>query len=147
MIEGIVRPFQSPQVTQSGALPLPSVTTVQPASLRWGAVGKLPAVIANFKVAAGDSYNELSRQTDVVRIYNPQDSSQYVDTQRTDNLTMAHTRGGASQALASAWTSDIGAAFSEFDAEVQQAVSDIQISGPTTGGQQDQASFAFHPPA
>lgn len=146
-LEPVIRPWQSPQVTQSGQIALPSLTTVKPASLRWGAVGKLPPVLASFKVTSGDSYNEQSRTTDVVRIFNPSDSSQYVDTQRTDTLNMTHTRGGAAQAQASAWNSDIGAAFSEFDAQVQQAINDISLDGPTTGGTADQATFTFHPPA
>lgn len=40
------------------------------------------------------NYNERRRVTEVVRVYNPDDHSQYVDIQRTNLLEMTDTKGG-----------------------------------------------------
>lgn len=141
MIEGIVRPFQSPQVTQSGPIPVPSVGPTRPASIKWGAVGKLPQPYVSFTVAPDETYTEQSRSTDTVRVYNPQDSSQYADVQRTDKLTMSKASG--SSVLSDSWTADIAQAFSDFSAEVQAAFNnaDPGTPGATT------SIFVFRPPA
>lgn len=150
MIEGIVRPFQSPQVTQSGPIPIPSVGPTQPASLKWGAVGKLPHPVTTYswKISSKDSetVTELSRSTDTVRVYNPQDSSQYADVQRTNKLVMSKTssndpfNGIASQVAAV--EADFAAAFADFDAEIQSALNFDNFNAP-----QSQATYVFHPPA
>lgn len=146
MIEGIVRPFQSPQVTQSGQIPVPSVGPVRPASLKWGGVGKVPPFRLSWHLQ--DNFDEKSRNTDNVRIFNPQDNTQYVDVQRTNSLKMGKT-GGPGAVLYSPFTADIASAFDEFDADVQSAFTGFSPTFDDQGTTQnpDQAQFTFHPKA
>jgi hypothetical protein len=148
MLEGIVRPFQTPQVTLSGQIPIPSVGPVRPASLRWGAVGQLPPYTISWSLNA-ETYSETSRTTDVVRIYDPNDSTQYVDVQRTKNLVMKHS-GGAGQLIYSPFTADQAQVLLDFDAEVQSAFSsfnaDSVFNNPANSNSGSNVSFAFNPP-
>lgn len=144
MIEGIVRPFQSPQVTQSGLIPVPSVGPVTPASLRWGAVGNLSSSGVSFKACQQQKYSEVSRQTDTVRVTNPQDSSQYVDVQRTKSLKMKP--GGGDSNLGYQPFSDVAAGVQADLGAWSQFMSQFD-SCTLQDGSDGSTSFLFNPPS
>jgi hypothetical protein len=125
---------------------VPSVGPVKPASLKWGATGKVSLPTINFTVQDCDTYYEKSRKTDTVRVTNPDDSSQYVDVQRTKSLTMKRQKGEGSSAYRPLNATFIDA-FAAFDAEVQSAFNDFNINDATTNDGQCTTSFNYNPPA
>ncbi len=100
-MEQIVRPFQSssPASTQRIAVSTQKVA-VKPAHLCWGAVGTLPKAIEqadtfngiNFRLEeCSERLGERNRQTENVRVENPQDSNQFVIVQRIRSMEFDKT--------------------------------------------------------
>jgi len=102
MLEQIVRPFQ-----QSGAIASRGVVSTrarlqrEKARLVWGSAGNMPTADKeedgtdpsgyNFKLeACDDTYKEKSRDTEKIRVENPDDNSQYVMVDRIKLISFAH---------------------------------------------------------
>lgn len=98
----VIRPFETPlPLNQDRVVPSVVKQAAQVSQLIWGKVGKLPAPIEenpafmSFKVInPGDQdLAETTRQSQNVRVQNPNDSTQYVEVARVQNITF---RGGSS---------------------------------------------------
>jgi len=97
-MEQIVRPFQlfDPKATVRVNV-IQDQVNVQPAHICWGTVGNLPTAVQqadNFNginirtVECDDQSVENTRQTENVRVENPNDSSQYVIVQRIRQIKL-----------------------------------------------------------
>lgn len=119
MLEEVIRPFQPPLVTSTGAIPVPSTTkTNQSAILQWGAPGKMPSPTsdaANLKLCT-ETLKEASRTTSTQRITNPNDSSQYVILKRTESMSL--NKKDDSNVLHSDFTAYLDQQFPQFSAQL-----------------------------
>lgn len=89
-LEGIIRPFQQPdRLTRRRIVATNTKLDVNPVSLTWGEAGNLPVpqTTVNFTVKKEKDHIEISRETELVRIENPDDPSQYVMVERPKNIT------------------------------------------------------------
>jgi hypothetical protein len=96
VLEGIVRPFQSPGVTATARIVIATEKTPpEPAVLQWGAAGSLaqPVLvqIATIKFPNENKYVEKSRTTETVRVKNKDDPTQFVDVARIKNISFQPT--------------------------------------------------------
>lgn len=99
--EQIVRPFQRPETTPPPARRSPVESDGDLAILTWGGEIDLTADSGGFSIVNPGSsqptsptetrktvtYSEVSRATKVVRVFNDQDNSQWVDVERITSIT------------------------------------------------------------
>lgn len=102
MFEQLVRPYQSPgAIVSRGVVSKHTKKSRSKARVVWGDVGTLPVAdredVAtdpsgySFKLeTCDDNYKEAKRQTNSVRVENPNDSSQYVIVDRIELISFAH---------------------------------------------------------
>lgn len=94
-LEGIVRPFQQPdRLLRRRVIAATEKVDVQPATLTWGAVGRLPVpqVGVSFALKKDAEHDEVGRQTQKVRVENPDDPSQYIIVERTKSISFRQKR-------------------------------------------------------
>lgn len=102
MFEQLVRPYQSPgAVVSRGVVSKHTKKARGRSRIVWGDVGTLPVAERediptdpsgySFKLeTCDDTYKEHKRETDSVRVENPNDSSQYVIVDRVKLISFAH---------------------------------------------------------
>jgi hypothetical protein len=91
MFEYLVRPYQSPRSQGSVVIPSTPSAPTEKAVLTWGASATLPvqAKGISFNTACcKEKSDEQSRETDIIRIENPNDSSQYMVVERAKKLLL-----------------------------------------------------------
>jgi hypothetical protein len=91
MFEYLVRPYQSPRSQGSVVIPSTPSAPTEKAVLTWGASATVPiqAKGINFNTACcKEESDEQSRETENVRIENPDDSSQYIMVARSKSLKL-----------------------------------------------------------
>ena len=93
MLEYVVRPFSSPGALGSTLIPSNPGLTVERAILKWGAQATMPAAKSSGVnvVCCNEGLNEQSRQTETVKISNPNDSSQFIMVKRAKSLSLKKT--------------------------------------------------------
>ena len=114
MLESIIRPYQAPIYFYAGTkvpiAPQPLTTDPSGAQLCWGGVGAMPTPTSNpggFKVVSGketETEKAKTRQQDLIRIENPNDSSQYIMVQRAKTLQMDHHQTKLSTPTSTSYT-------------------------------------------
>lgn len=97
-LEKVIRPFQIGDIFTARVLaPVsqPATTDSAPISFAWGAEnsGDYTSFVLSGLVGGQVVYEEKSRVTKTVRVFNPQDDTQYVDVERIEKLVMAATNG------------------------------------------------------
>jgi hypothetical protein len=90
MFEYLVRPYQSPRSQGSVIIASTPSAPGEKAVLTWGASAQLPAAkgISFNTACCKEQSDEQSRETDIIRIENPDDSSQYMVVARAKKLLM-----------------------------------------------------------
>jgi ribosomal protein L24 len=91
MFEYLVRPYQSPRSQGSVVIPSTPSAPSEKAVLKWGASATLPiqAKGINFNTACcKEQSDEQSRETEIVRIENPTDPSNYMLVERSKKLLL-----------------------------------------------------------
>jgi hypothetical protein len=91
MFEYLVRPYQSPRSQGSVVIPSTPSAPTEKAVLTWGASATLPITAKgiSFNTACcKEQSDEQSRLTDIIRIENPDDSSQYIVVARAKQLLL-----------------------------------------------------------
>lgn len=125
MLEGIVRPFQSPNtLARRRLVASASKIDVGEAVISWGAAGDLPSATQQEEDTGGsgfqvidcnDQYKETSRTTSQKRVENPNDPDQYVIVELTNRVSFAKNEKGRTSAdkVATSYTTNwtIGADF------------------------------------
>src|SRR5205814_10253990 len=101
-MEQIIRPFQLLDPTATIRVPVVrDQVAVQPAHLSWGAAGKLPTAVqqdptfngTNFRVEECDTHlAENSRDTEDMRVEDPNNSNNYVIVQRIRRIDFKKTQ-------------------------------------------------------
>jgi hypothetical protein len=97
-LEGIVRPFQRPtSLTPRRLIASNTKIDVSPATITWGQAGTLPEPVqveavdqtgTNFQVVnAQETFTEVSRQNDTVRVSDPTGSGSFLDVERPYQMT------------------------------------------------------------
>lgn len=97
-LESLVRPYQAPApVSTKRITPVRTDVPDETAGGRWGKAGNLPVpvevppgedpLLINFEVKKKKEHNEVSRETEKVRVENPDDPNQYVITERIKKIT------------------------------------------------------------
>lgn len=77
------------------------------ATLTWGAKASLPDVGAATNIACcKENLDETERETETVRITNPQDANQYIDVARAKKLSLDKSNENKCNAISSAEQSD-----------------------------------------
>jgi hypothetical protein len=99
MFEELVRPFERPSVISTGKrIPVTIVKVTRGVvEARWGDVGTLPKPQSD-GIAFGlcnEQMTETDRQTETVRIENPDDSSQFIMVKRAKQLKFDKTTNQA----------------------------------------------------
>jgi hypothetical protein len=90
MFEYLVRPYQSPRSQGSVIIPSTPSAPGEKAVLTWGTSATMPVAkgISFNTVCCKESSDEQSRETEPVRIENPDDSSQYIMVARSKSLKL-----------------------------------------------------------
>jgi hypothetical protein len=91
MLEYLVRPYQSPRSQGSVVIPSTPSAPTEKAVLTWGASATLPIQAKGFSINTAcckEKSDEQSRETDIIRIENPDDSSQYMVVARAKKLLL-----------------------------------------------------------
>ncbi|MDE2284704.1 MAG: hypothetical protein KGK33_08840 [Hyphomicrobiales bacterium] len=96
-LERIVRPFQSKDVTPPQRILNPSEPAVDNVVLRCGQSGSTKTFNSSFSSTitsyVANKQRELSRDTHVKRVTNPDDETQYVDVELIDKLKTSGVNG------------------------------------------------------
>lgn len=95
-LEGVIRPFTTGDIFNARVLPpvQPAVATPPDITTLFG--NQITLQLAPNGITAlfgGVKLSEVSRKTSTVRVENPADSSQFVDIQRIEQLTLKDARG------------------------------------------------------
>jgi hypothetical protein len=97
VFEPIVRPFQDRPVSPASVI-LDQVTIIAPEGQSFGSEGGATFSFSyNFSgtaTAAADEWKETKRKSETVRITNPDDSSQFVETKRAKQIQFNDTQTG-----------------------------------------------------
>lgn len=151
-IEQIVRPFQSPTPLNTRRV-IPSSTKEAPqtATIIWGKPGTMPVAVesaadqpvpmpgVNVKTKKVTDRNvEKSRETETIRIENPNDPSQYVIVERVkkitfDKISPPTLQGASSAGGVTAYPSSSSAKNVTTFGQIQINTSEYQIIGGTQG--------------
>jgi hypothetical protein len=96
-LERIVRPFQSRDVTPPQRILNPSEPQVDNVLIQCGQTGSTKTFNSSYSSTitsyVESKHRELSRETSVKRITNPDDDSQYVDVELIDKLKTSGVNG------------------------------------------------------
>jgi hypothetical protein len=96
-LERIVRPFQSKDVTPPQRIFSPSETPVDNVRIVCGQTGSTKTFNSSYSSTitsyVENRHRELTRETSVKRITNPEDETQYVDVELIDKLKVSGVNG------------------------------------------------------
>lgn len=96
-LEYIVRPFQTADVTPPSIAVDPNAEPQPNLVLKFGEQGAIKQLSGSFNSTISsytdDNHQEVSRETSVKRITNPDDSSQFVDVEVINKLTVEKGEG------------------------------------------------------
>jgi hypothetical protein len=147
MFEELVRPFQRPVVISLGnRIPVTIVKVTGGVSeIRWGDVGALPqpqSAGVNFGLC-NETMTETSRETDTIRIENPDDSSQFIMVKRAKSMKFDKTNQKAPvlnsdfnigvEAALSDFSSDLGAFGTQSGSSTDHCQVTVTLSNNTAG--------------
>lgn len=97
-LEPVVRPFQD-RLVAPAVLILPDVDKDEPKAMSIGSEGGTTfsfsySFSGSAKSSGGDDWKETKRKTQTVRVTNPDDPDNFVDTQRATRVQFNDTRTG-----------------------------------------------------
>jgi hypothetical protein len=105
-LETLVRPFQSPTPIGTRRItPVRTAVATETAGGRWGKPGNMPVpvevppgedpLLVSFEVKKRKEHQDVSRETEKVRIQNPDDPDQYVIAERIKKITFKEKKAEA----------------------------------------------------